>query len=111
MSTYENDNDDDMPRFEPWLRVMTSAFVPGIGILYLPQYLVPLVAIAAVLYVAGLVMLRRQTLRRARQRGDARLPSATPAATLVASTLATSPPSSAARSVDGETVELEGAEP
>jgi uncharacterized membrane protein YfcA len=96
MSNYENHHADDVPRFEPWLGVMLSAFAPAIVVLYLPPtYLVPLVTITAILFAAGLFMLRRQTLRRAREHGDARRPSGTPAA----------------RSFEGETLEMEGAEP
>jgi uncharacterized membrane protein YfcA len=96
MSNYENHHADDVPRFESWLVVMASSFVPATVALYLPpKYLVPLVTMTAVLFAAGLFMLRRQTLRRARERGESPRPSATPAA----------------RSFDGETLEMEGAEP
>jgi MFS superfamily sulfate permease-like transporter len=96
MSNYERSHDDDVPRFEAWLGVMVSSFVPVILALYAsPIYFVPLIAIAALLFAAGLVMLRRQSLRVERARSDARFPSAT----------------SAAVSVDGEPLEMEGAEP
>jgi len=96
MSNYQNPHDDDIPRFEPWLGVTASAVGPVIVALYLPSiYVIPLIAVSVVLFAAGLIMLRRQTLRRARDRGEARLPSAT----------------SVRRPFDGETLEMEGAEP
>lgn len=73
MSNYENSHDDDMPRFEPWLGVMAGAFIPAIAASYLPpSFLSALVGIAIALFAAGLVMLRRQTSRRVRDRRDAR---------------------------------------
>ena len=81
MSDYETSHDADDPRFEPWLGVMLGAFVPLTFVLLSPaQFLIPLVAVAAALFAAGLVMLRRQTLRRARARTARELPSTTPAA-------------------------------
>lgn len=95
MSNYENPHDDDIPRFEPWLGVSASALGPVIVALFLPSiYVIPLIAVAAGLFAAGLVMLRRQTIRRAPERSEDRLPSVT----------------SVARSCDGETLEIHGAE-
>jgi hypothetical protein len=60
MSEYENAN-DDIPRFEPWLGVMSSAVVPALLTVYVPsRFLVPLIAVTVGLFAAGLVMLRRQ---------------------------------------------------
>jgi MFS superfamily sulfate permease-like transporter len=69
VSNYQNPHDEDIPRFEPWLRVMTAAFVPAIATLYLPgSFLVPLAALATILFGAGLFMLRRQSIHRASRR-------------------------------------------
>jgi hypothetical protein len=96
VSNYENSHDDDNPRYEPWLGVMASAFVPVTAALYLPpSYLTALIGIAAALFAAGLVMLRRQTSRRARDSRDVRPPSA----------------GSRGRSRDRVPPEMEGAEP
>lgn len=55
---------DDIPRFEPWLGVMGTAFIPVAASIYFASLLVPLLATTAALFVAGLVMLRVQTRRR-----------------------------------------------
>jgi hypothetical protein len=95
VSNYENPHDIDDPRYEPWLGVMTSAFVPLIISLYSPsRYIVPLIAITVVLFAAGLIMLRRQTIRRARERGEAQMPSV----------------KSTARSSDDDALEIQGVE-
>jgi hypothetical protein len=61
MSQYDNSN-EDIPRFEPWLGVMASSFVPAILAMYLPpRFLAPLITLTVGLFVAGLVMLRRQS--------------------------------------------------
>lgn len=64
MSRYDN-SDNDLPRFEPWLGVMASSLLPALVALFLPTQLAVLFIAATVgLFVAGLVMLRRQTIRR-----------------------------------------------
>jgi len=55
---------DDIPRFEPWLGVMMTSVVPVAASMYLPRVLVPLLALSAALFAAGLIMLRLQTSRR-----------------------------------------------
>jgi hypothetical protein len=66
MSEYEKPH-EDIPRFEPWLGVMLSSFVPAIVTLYVPsRFLPPLIAVTVALFTAGLVMLRRQRMRKAR---------------------------------------------
>ena len=55
---------DDIPRFEPWLGVMMTSVVPVAASMYLPRFLVPLLALGAALFAAGLVMLRLQSSRR-----------------------------------------------
>jgi hypothetical protein len=65
MSDHPNYHDDDVPRFEPWLGVMASAILPPILALYVhARFLVPLIAAAVALLLTGIVMLRRQTVRR-----------------------------------------------
>jgi uncharacterized membrane protein YfcA len=93
VSVYENSH-DDIPRFEPWLGVMASSAGPALIALYLPRYFVPLIVAAVALFLASLVMLRRQTVRR-RLRQPRMLPA----------------PLSVARSFDGGVREVEGAEP
>lgn len=64
MSRYDN-SDNDIPRFEPWLGVMASSLLPALIALFLPSQIAVLFIGATVgLFVAGAVMLRRQTLRR-----------------------------------------------
>jgi hypothetical protein len=95
MSRYQNTHDDDVPRFEPWLGVMISSFVPLLVALEASSiFLVPLIAMTVLLFAAGLLMLRRQTIRRARERSN-----------MLPSTI------NPARSFDGERLEMEGAEP
>jgi hypothetical protein len=70
-SHYQN-GDDDGPRSEPWLGVMASSIVPlVIAANVHGRYLVPLVVVTVVLFLAGLVMLRLQTMRRRREGGVA----------------------------------------
>jgi hypothetical protein len=71
VSQYENSH-DDTPRFEPWLAVMLSSLVPEIVAIYLPPwFFIPAVVLTVALFLTGLVMLRRQTLRRRLQAADA----------------------------------------
>lgn len=89
-------HDDDIPRFEPWLGVMASSVVPVMIALYVHSRLfMPLVVAAVVLFLVSVVMLRRQTVRRRRDRQKHRLPDAT----------------SLARSFDDQSLQMEGAEP
>jgi hypothetical protein len=70
---YENSH-DDTPRFEPWLAVLASSIVPEFVALYLPpEFFVPAILTTVVLFLTGLLMLRRQTLRR--RLADTRAPS------------------------------------
>jgi hypothetical protein len=64
MSDLNISQDNDSPRFEPWLAVMCSAFLPVIAGLYLPQWLVPMMVLAAALFGAGLFMSRRRPAAR-----------------------------------------------
>jgi membrane protein YdbS with pleckstrin-like domain len=69
MSTHEHSQDDAMPRLEPWLRVMASSIVPVMLALYVhARFWMPLVGTTVVLFVASLVMLRRQVVRHRRMR-------------------------------------------
>lgn len=64
MAEYENSH-DDTPRFEPWLAVLAASVVPEFVALYLPaQFFIPAILTTVALFSTGLVMLRRQTLRR-----------------------------------------------
>jgi hypothetical protein len=69
MSDKSNTHDDGTPRAEPWLAVMASSILPPVAALYLPApFLVPLIVVTVVLFGSGLLMLRRQNTRRARER-------------------------------------------
>jgi hypothetical protein len=96
MSAYHDGHDDGLPRFEPWLGIMASAFIPVLIALFVhPRFLMPLIVATVGLFVAGLVMLRRQTIRRRLDRASRKPPDRR----------------SVARSFDGEPREMEGAEP
>jgi hypothetical protein len=96
MSNHPHSHDDDVPRFEPWLGVMASSVVPVIVGLYVhSRYLVPLIVATVALFLFSLVMLRRQTVRRRLERRERPLPGAR----------------SSGGSVDGEAIEMQGAEP
>ena len=73
MSDSQISQDHDIPRFEPWLGVMCSAFVPVIAGLFLPgQFLAPMLVLSVVLFAIGLFMARRPGGRtRIDARGDA----------------------------------------
>jgi hypothetical protein len=65
MSQYQNPHDEDIPRYEPWLGVMGASFVPVTVLLFLHgRFAGPLISASAILFVASLVMLRRQSIRR-----------------------------------------------
>lgn len=69
MSNYENTHDDDTPRFEPWLATIASSFVPVAAAFYLPKaFSALLLTTTALLFGAGLIMLKVQTTRRSRER-------------------------------------------
>lgn len=64
MSNHETLKDDAIPRFEPWLGVMASSFVPAAAAIFVPpSVLVPLIALTVLLFATSLVMLRRQSTR------------------------------------------------
>ena len=55
---------NDTPRFEPWLGVMGSSFVPAAAAVFVPPvFLVPLIVLTALLFGASLAMLWRQSIR------------------------------------------------
>lgn len=92
----QQQRDQDIPRFDPWLRVLASSVIPVVLALYVHhRFLIPAVVAAVVLFLAGLVMLRRDTVRRRLKAQTPSLPGA----------------QSVARSIDGEPLEMEGAEP
>ena len=69
MSNYENPHDDDTPRFEPWLATIACSFLPVAAAFYVPKaYSALLLTTTAVLFGAGLIMLKVQTTRRSRER-------------------------------------------
>lgn len=98
MSTDHRSHDEDIPRFDPWLGVMASSVVPVIVALYVhSRYLVPLIVATVLLFIASLVMLRRQNLRQRRdsEKDSLRHPRS----------------ESVTCSFNGERLEMEGAEP
>ena len=96
MSNHPHSHDAHIPRFEPWLGVMASSAVPAVITLFVhSRFLMPLIAATVVLFLASLLMLRRQTVRASRDRRKVPLPDTR----------------SVARSFDGEALEMEGAEP
>ena len=75
MSTHHepHSHDDNMPRVEPWLAVMASSVVPTIVALYIhARFVTALIGATVMLFLASLVMLRRQVVqnRRARQQAS-----------------------------------------
>ena len=65
MSNHLHSHDENSPRFEPWLGVMASSLVPAVAAVYLhSRFLLSLIVATVVLFLASLVMLRRQTVRR-----------------------------------------------
>jgi hypothetical protein len=53
----------DVPRFEPWLGVMGSSFVPAAASVFLPStFLIPLIVLTVLLFGASLSMLWRQSI-------------------------------------------------
>ena len=66
MSQFENSH-DDTPAFEPWLVVLASSILPEIIATQLPpSFFIPAIVATVVLFLTGLLMLRRQTLARRR---------------------------------------------
>lgn len=79
MSKSQASHDEDIPRFEPWLGVLFASLLPVMVALFVPHaFAAPLIVMTVLLFVAGLVMLRVQSQRRARERvsmpAPARLP-------------------------------------
>ena len=65
MSNHETLNEHAIPRFEPWLGVMGSSFVPAAAAIFLPAtFLVPLIVLTVLLFGASLAMLWRQSIHR-----------------------------------------------
>ncbi len=72
-------HDEDIPRFEPWLGVLFASLLPVIVALFVPHaFAVPLIVMTVLLFVAGLVMLRVQSQRRARERASMAAPARLP---------------------------------
>jgi hypothetical protein len=69
MSEYRNTHDnDDSPRFEPWLGMVAGSVLPVGAAFYLPSaFSAPLMIASVLLFVGGLIMLRIQSVRRARK--------------------------------------------
>jgi hypothetical protein len=61
-----------VPRYEPWLGVSASTFIPIIAIFVLPERFTWLmIALSALLLATGVVMLLRQERRATNLRSDA----------------------------------------
>jgi len=60
-SNASQSDDAHVPRFEPWLGVASSAFVP-IGVMFIlpTSFSWPMIGLAAVLVLSGVAMLIRQ---------------------------------------------------
>lgn len=56
-----NHDDASVPRFEPWLGVAAAAFVP-LSVMFVlpPSFLFPMIGLAGLLLLIGIVMLIRQ---------------------------------------------------
>jgi hypothetical protein len=56
-----NPDDTSVPRFEPWLGVAAAAFVP-LSVMFVlpPSFLFPMIGLAGLLLLTGIVMLIRQ---------------------------------------------------
>ena len=68
MSEYQSTHDDDNPRFEAWLAMVASSVLPVVAAFYVPKtFAAPLMVLTVLLFVAGLIMLRLQSARRARE--------------------------------------------
>ena len=67
MSECQNTHDDDVPRFEPWLGMIAGSVLPLGAAIYLPSAFPVLMVLTVLLFVSGLIMLRLQTVRRARE--------------------------------------------
>lgn len=63
MSSHPHSHDEDIPRFEPWLGVMASSFIPAAIGVYAHSFIAPLTVGTVALFLTSLFMLRRQTLR------------------------------------------------
>ena len=72
MSEYQNTHDDGIPRFEPWLGMIAGAVLPLGAAFFFPKAFPLLLVITVLLFVGGLIMLRVQSVRRARDRNRAR---------------------------------------
>ena len=64
MSNHQRADDDDIPRFEPWLGVTASSLIPAVIALYASRVLIPSIVATVALFLTGMLMLRRQTVRR-----------------------------------------------
>jgi len=64
MSNHQHADDDDIPRFEPWLGVTASSLIPAVMALYASRVLIPSIVATVALFLTGMLMLRRQTVRR-----------------------------------------------
>lgn len=67
MSEYRDTHEDDIPRFEPWLGMIASSALPMGAAIYFPNAFPLLMVATVLLFVGGLIMLRVQTARRARE--------------------------------------------
>ena len=83
MSEYQNTHYNDDPRFEPWLGVIASSVLPLVAGFLFPAALgASVVVLSVLLFVTGLIMLRLQTIRRAREQNRGAKPPLVPMAQL-----------------------------
>ena len=66
MSNHQHADDDDIPRFEPWLGVTASSLIPAVIALYASRVLIPSIVATVALFLTGMLMLRRQTVASSR---------------------------------------------
>ena len=67
MSVYRDTHEDDVPRFEPWLGMIAGSVLTMCAAVYLPKAFPLLMVATVLLFVGGLIMLRVQSVRRARE--------------------------------------------
>jgi len=72
MSKHKNhlaqSHEEDIPRLEPWLWVLASSVIPVVLALYAHSgFVIPSIVATVALFLTGLAMLRRDTVRRRRE--------------------------------------------
>lgn len=67
MSEYRDTHDHDDPRFEPWLGMVAGSLLPLGAAVFLPNAFPFFMVLTVLLFVGGVIVLRVQTVRRARE--------------------------------------------